>query len=173
MTGPKETGTDTAEMLELIGKVTASLSDRMDAQGKALEDIGQRVDAGNDIIRDRLPPMPARIETLKKDFKGVHDTLIQAQDSLSDAEHRAKDAWQRVETKTTELRDLRQDRDTARASLRTWKRATLFAVPVIVLMLALILPTLLARHPLGCKAILGTWHVEDGKAYCFFRKTAP
>ena len=166
-------GTDTAEMLELIGKVTASLSDRMDEHGKALEDMGERVEESHALIRERMPETPARIAAFRKELKGVHESLIIAQDSLGDAEHRARDAWERVEAKRTENRELQDALDETDKARRTWKRAVLLAVPVAVLLAGLLLPTLLGRHPLSCKAMLGTWHIEREKAFCFFVRPEP
>ena len=122
------------EMLELIAKVTASLSDRIDAQGKTLEEIRHLGRSTAQII-DQIPGT-------------IDDVKAEERDRLDAEHHRDRCKW------------------------RIWRRSAFFAVPIIVLLLVLILPTLLARHPLTCETMAGTWHVEDGMAYCFFRKDA-
>ena len=122
-----------AEMLELIAKVTASISDRMDGQDKTLEDIRQ--DANVQIL-DYLPRVIENMQTEERE-------QVEAE------YHRDRRKW------------------------RAWRWGVFTSGPIIVLLLALILPTLLARHPLTCETMAGTWHVEDGQAYCFFRRDAP
>ena len=125
-----------AEMLELIAKVTASISDRIDAQDKTLEDIRRIGQDANVQILDYLPRV---IESMQ----------VEEREQVEAEYHRDRRKW------------------------RAWRWGVFTSGPVIVLLLALILPTLLARHPLTCEAMAGTWHVEDGQAYCFFRRGAP
>lgn len=135
MNRPALHSNESAEMLELIAKVTASISDRMDGQVEAIEEIRSLGRSASQFI----DKMPGTIESIE-------------------AEER-----ERVEA------EYHHDRRRWRA----WRWGVLTSGPIIVLLLALILPTLFARHPLTCETMAGTWHVEDGKAYCFFRKAEP
>lgn len=126
---------DSDEMLELIAKVTASISDRMDGQSEAIEEIRSLGRSVSQII-DKMPGMV-------EDIKAEERELVEAE------HHRDRRKW------------------------RAWRWGVFTSGPIIVLLLALILPTLLARHPLTCETMAGTWHIEDGKAYCFFWKIAP
>jgi len=127
---------NSAEMLELIAKVTASISDRMDGQDKTLEDIRRIGQDANVQILDYLPRV---IESMQ----------VEEREQVEAEYHRDRRKW------------------------RAWRWGVFTFGPVIVLLLALILPTLFARHPLTCETMAGTWHVEDGQAYCFFRRDAP
>ena len=124
---------DSAEMLELIAKVTASIADRMDGQDEAIEEIRS---LGREAKAQIIDRMPRAIETMQAEER-----------EQVEAEHH-------------------RDR-------RKWRWGVFTSCPIIVLLLALILPTLLARHPLTCETMAGTWHVEDGRAFCFFWKIAP
>ena len=124
---------NSAEMLELIAKVTASISDRMDMQDEAIEEVRSLAHAAKAQIFDRMP--------------------------------RAIESMQAEEREQVEA-EYHRDR-------RKWRWGVCTSGPIILLLLALILPTLFARHPLTCETMAGTWHVEDGTAYCFFRKIAP
>jgi len=125
-----------AEMLELIAKVTASISDRIDAQDKTLEDIRRIGQDANVQILDYLPRV---IESMQ----------VEEREQVEAEYHRDRRKW------------------------RAWRWGVFTSGPVIVLLLALILPTLFARHPLTCETMAGTWHIENGQAYCFFRRDAP
>jgi len=127
---------NSAEMLELIAKVTASISDRMDGQDKTLEDIRRIGQDANVQILDYLPRV---IESMQ----------VEEREQVEAEYHRDRRKW------------------------RTWRWGVFTSGPIIVLLLALILPTLFARHPLTCETMAGTWHVEDRQAYCFFRKAEP
>jgi len=127
---------NSAEMLELIAKVTASISDRMDGQDHAIEEIRS---LGREAKTQVLDWMPRAMESMKTEER-----------EQVEAKHRHE-----------------------RRNWRAWRLGGLTSGPIIVLLLALILPTLLARHPLTCETMAGTWHVEDGRAFCFFQKRAP
>jgi len=126
---------NSAEMLELIAKVTASISDRMDGQGEAIEEIRSLGRSVSQII-DKMPGT-------------VEDIKAEEREQVEAEHHRDRRKW------------------------RAWRWGVFASGPIIVLLLALILPTLLARHPLTCETMAGTWHVEDGRAFCFFQKAEP
>ena len=127
---------NSAEMLELIAKVTASISDRMDGQDEAIEEIRS---LGREAKTQILDWMPQAMESMKAEER----------EQVEAEHHRDRRKW------------------------RAWRWGVFTFGPVIVLLLALILPTLLARHPLTCETMVGTWHVESGSAYCFFQRPAP
>jgi len=125
---------NSAEMLELIAKVTAGISNRMDRQDEAIEEIRP---LGRETKAQIIDRMPRPIETMQtEEREQVKPSII-------------------VTGASGEHGD-----------------GVLTSGSIIVLLLTLILPTLLARHLLTCETIAGTWRVEDGQAYCFFRKLA-
>ena len=120
-----------AEMLELIAKVTARISDRIDAQDQTLEEI-RGLGRSTSQILDQIPGT-------------IDDVKAQEREQVEAEYHRDRRKW------------------------RAWRRSAVFAIPIIVLLLALILPTLLARHPLTCETIAGMWQEqENGYAACYF-----
>jgi len=121
---------DSAEMLELIAKVTASIG-----QDEAIEEIRSLGREAKAQIIDRMP-------------RAIESMQAEEREQVEAEYHRDRRKW------------------------RAWRWGVFTSGPIIVLLLALILPTLLARHPLTCETMAGTWHVEDGKAYCFFWKIA-
>ena len=162
-------GTDTAEMLELIGKVTASLSDRMDEHGKTLEDI--RSLARKADRRTPARPSPKDREALESvtfDLRMARNSIDHLKRNLTLAENQAKSAETRARNWDAQCRSLEQELEDRRAFWRRWKRLIL---PVVfAVLIGLILPTFLARSSLGCTAMRGTWGIypDSGNSYCYF-----
>lgn len=148
------------ETLDLIARLVASISDRLDAQGEALAKLTQAQAQAHDRIEpNRIAAATAR---------DIRETLVPEL-------HRIVGAMEDLNgTKALLRQRLRAaSREESRASW--WRRhvpfaATLAGAYALVLVFGLALPRLLAERDLTCWAIGGTWWeaTERYPAACMF-----
>lgn len=129
------------ETLDLIAKLVASVSDRLDKQGEALAGLAAvqgQAQATARSVRDALVPELHKLVDAMEELNGRKAVLRQ-----------------RLRTVTVEE---------ARASW--WRRHVPFALTLLgayalVLVFGLAFPRAMAEHGLTCRAIGGTWYGPD------------
>jgi len=161
-----------AEMLELIAKVTASISDRMDGQDHAIEEIRLLGREANAQIIDRMPHTVQDMDGMRRKVSESARAASNAQQVAEGAEYRIGQLRQQFEEAEGEAWRYRQAYGKERHKLKIWICGTLALLPFFAILVAIILPPLLGHYPATCGAMGGTWHVENGRAYCYFVKLA-
>lgn len=148
------------ETLDLIAKLVASVSTRLDAHGEAL---------------DRLTKAHAQAQAAASPDRTAQATATAVQGALVPHLHKIVDVMQELNGGKAILRErLRAvTREEARAS--RWRRhvpfsLTLLGAYALVLVFGLAFPRAMAEHSLTCRAIGGLWHGPDANlpATCTF-----
>lgn len=155
--------TETAEMLALIAKVTASIAERMDGQDRALDDLRRLTTRANTQIADRVPHTLKDVEALRRELNDAKGALYRLQRSEDECEAENENTKQTLRATQRQLSDTTE-------KLQRWQKVTKIAAPVALVIAVTVLPTLLSLHPLTCKAMLATATTDrdDTGWYCFF-----
>jgi len=172
MNRPALHSNDSAEMLELIAKVTANISDRMNAQDHAIEEIRLLGREANAQIIDRMPHTVQDMDGMRRKVSESVRAAHHAQQVAEGAEHRTGQFRQQLEEAEGEAWRYRVAYGKERDKIKIWICITLAFLPFFAVIVAIILPPLLGHYHATCGAMGGTWHIENRQAYCYFVRLA-
>lgn len=169
MSSPTPHTDNSAEMLELIARVTASIAERMDAQEHALEEIRLLGHKANVQIVERVPHTLEDMKVMERELAAAHRASAVAGQEINMVNAGMELLRSQLRKTQLVLSDTDASYSHDRSVWRAWRRSAFFAIPIMVVLLALILPTFLTRHPLSCEAIGGSWQDQtNGYAACYF-----
>jgi len=163
---------NSAEMLELIAKVTASISDRMNAQDHAIEEIRLLGREANAQIIDRMPHTVQDMDGMRRKVSESTMAAAHAEQASKTAEYHAGQIQQRFQKARAESEEYRMSYLKERHRLKMVACLALVAVPLLAVLMAIELPTFFGHNLVTCGVMEGTWHIENGRAYCYFVKLA-
>ena len=151
------------ETLDLIAKLVASVSDRLDKQGEALDRLAKaqaqtQAQAHERIEPDRVAAATARSirDTLVPELHKIVDTM----DGLTGGKALLRERWRAFDAEEARL---------GRWRFQPW--AVVLGIPLALgLLLAAFMPSAVAQTPLTCRAVGGLWWAQTERypAACTF-----
>ena len=154
------------ETLDLIAKLVASVSDRLDKQGEALDRLAKgQAQTQATASPDRVATTTARSirETLVPELHKIVDTM----EELNGGKALLRERWRAFD---------REEARQGRWRFQPW--AVVVGIPLaLVLVLALLVPRAAAHASLTCRATGGTWspateHFLSGCTYSADKRAA-